>query len=421
MDLTPRLQLMNWLVSQGLTSLPENDLVRGFCEGCRAGGLELSRGLVFIDTLHPIFEGRGFRWNDTETDESDTFEYGPTREGDAAQNWRRSVFHHMLQNGHDDLQIDLSDCGSLDFSMIDDLAASGHRHFVAFVHRFGEAGTIGQMDCVYSYWVTRHVDGFGKQGLAALRDLVPVLGLAIKSAAQIDIARTLGRVYLGRDASEQVLRGRISRGVTERINAVLWFSDLRGSTAISESIGPDEIIPFLNDYAQAAIDAVHDEGGDVLKLIGDGVLAMFTNVDRAAAKRAALRAEHRLRHNMAELNARRAAARRPTTSAWVGLHVGDVFYGNIGSEDRLDFTVVGPAVNEVSRIASMCRSVDRELLASSDFHNGLDAAGRGYLVSTGRFALRGIGRAQDLYTLDPDVASDTAMAASYARYLANGM
>jgi adenylate cyclase len=418
MELTPRLRLMNWLVSQGLTGLPENDLVRGFCERCRAEGLDLSRGLVFIDTLHPIFEGRGFRWNDTETNESDSFEYGSTSEGNAAQNWRRSTFFHMLEHGHDELRIDLADCAALDFSMIPELAEKGHRHFVAFVHRFGEAGTIGQMDCVYSYWLTRRADGFDEQDMSALRDLVPVLGLAIKSAAQVDIARTLGRVYLGRDASEQVLRGRISRGVTERINSVLWFSDLRGSTAISESIAPDEIIPFLNDYAQAAIDAIHDAGGDVLKLIGDGVLAMFTNPDLAVAKRAALRAEHRFRHNMISLNARRAADGRPTTSAYVGLHVGEVFYGNIGSEDRLDFTVVGPAVNEVSRIASMCRSVDRELLASSAFRAGLDATGRGYFVSTGRFALRCIGRALDLFTLDPDITADEAVAGGYANYLA---
>jgi adenylate cyclase len=324
----------------------------------------------------------------------------------------------MLENGDGEMQIDLADCASLDFSLIDELAEKGHRHFLAFVHRFGEAGTIGEMDCLYSYWLTRRAEGFSEQGLSALRDLVPVLGLAIKSAAQVDIARTLGRVYLGRDASEQVLRGRISRGVTERINAVLWFSDLRGSTSISETIGPDEIIPFLNDYAQAAIDAIHDEAGDVLKLMGDGVLAMFTNEDMTSARRAALRAEHRFRRNMTTLNARRTAEGRPTTSAYVGLHVGEVFYGNIGSEDRLDFTVVGPAVNEVSRIASMCRSVDRELLASSAFGTGLDATGRGYLVSTGRFALRGIGRAQDLYTLDPDIASDEAVAGSYERYLA---
>ena len=419
MELAPRLDLMNWLVGQGLTGLPENDLLRGFCERCRADGIDLSRGLVFIDTLHPIFEGRGFRWNDTETNESDSFEYGPTGEGDAAQTWRRSTFFHMLEHGHDEMRIDLAECASLDFSMIDELAAKGHKHFVAFVHRFGEAGTIGQMDCVYSYWVTRQDTGFGEQGLSALRDLVPLLGLAIKSAAQVDIARTLGRVYLGRDASEQVLRGRISRGVTERINAVLWFSDLRGSTAISESIAPDEIIPFLNDYAQAAIDAVHEAGGDVLKLIGDGVLAMFTGTDIGNAERAALRAEHRFRRNMKAINARRSAEGRPTTTAYVGLHVGEVFYGNIGSEDRLDFTVVGPAVNEVSRIASMCRLVDRELLASADFRAGLDAPGRRYLVSTGRFALRGIGRAQDLYTLDPDIAGDESLGGGYARYLVN--
>ena len=206
--------------------------------------------------------------------------------------------------------------------------------------------------------------------------------------------------------------------MTERITTVLWFSDLRGSTAISESIEPGEIIPFLNDYAQASIDAIHDAGGQVLKLIGDGVLAMFTNENMAVAKRAALRAEHRFRHNMDVLNARRSADGRPVTTAHVGLHIGEVFYGNIGSDDRLDFTVVGPAVNEVSRIASMCRSVDRELLTSSEFRNGLDAAGRGFLVSTGRFALRGVSRAQDLYTLEPDILSDEVVAGKYARYVA---
>ena len=408
---------MNWLVSQGLTGLPESDLIRGFCERCRDGGLHLSRGQVFIDTLHPIYEGRGFRWNDRETNESDTFEYMSSSEGDAAKNWRRSAFHHMLESGYDELVLDLADCASLDFSMIDTLADKGHRHFLAFVHRFGDAGTLGQMDCFYSYWLTRRDEGFSDGELAALRDLVPVLGLAIKSAQQVDIARTLGRVYLGRDASEQVLRGRISRGVTERITAALWFSDLRGSTKISEGIGPDEIIPFLNDYAEASIDAIHEAGGDVLKLIGDGVLAMFTGEDLAVVRRAALRAEHQFRLNMDKLNARRSAEKRPVTTAYVGLHVGEVLYGNIGSEDRLDFTVVGPAVNEVSRIASMCNSIDREFLASSEFRAGLDAAGRRYMVSTGRYALRGVGRAQDLYTLDPEIAADEAIAGGYERYL----
>src|SRR6201985_3900039 len=307
MELSSRLRLMNWLAGQGLTGLSETDLLRGFCEGCRAEGLDLSRGIVFIDTLHPIYEGRAFRWSDVASNEGDSFQYGSTAAGDAARNWRRSPFFHMLERGHDEMLIDLADCASLDFSMIGELAEKQHRHFVAFVHRFGETGTLGQMDCLYSYWLTRREQGFGEGELAALRDLVPVLGLAIKSAQQMDIARTLGRVYLGRDASEQVLSGRISRGVTERINTVLWFSDLRGSTAISESIAPDEIIPFLNDYAQAAIDAIHDAGGGVLKRMGDGVLGMSTGGDMSAAKRAALRAEHKLRRNMRKINARRTS------------------------------------------------------------------------------------------------------------------
>lgn len=417
MELTPRLRLMNWLVSQGLQGLSENDLIRGFCERCRAGGLDVSRAMVFIDTLHPIFEGRGFRWNDTATNESDAFEYGSTAQGDNAQNWQRSVFYHMLENGHEEVALNLVDGEAKSFNMIDDLADRGHKHFVSYVHRFGEAGTLGQMDCVYSYFTTRRDEGFGEQGMAALRDLVPVLGLAIKSAAQVDIAKTLGRVYLGRDASEQVLRGRIVRGITEQIKAVLWFSDLRGSTAISEGMAPDEIIPFLNDYAQASIDAIHEAGGEVLKLIGDGVLAMFTNENMAVAKRAALRAEYSFRSNMRAVNARRVSEQRPVTTAHVGLHIGEVFYGNIGSDDRLDFTVVGPAVNEVSRIASMCRSVERELLTSQAFRNGLDATGRNYLVSTGRFALRGISRTQELYTLDPDIVADEVVAGKYERYL----
>jgi adenylate cyclase len=419
MELSARLDLMNWLVSQGLTGLPEPELIRGFCERCCDGGLHLSRGMAFIDTLHPIYEGRGFRWNDRPSNESDTFEYRSSAEGEAAKNWRRSVFHHMLENGHDEMQLDLADRASLRFSLISDLIDNEHRHMFALIHRFGDAGTLGQMDCFYSYFATRREQGFHDKELEALRDLVPVLGLAIKSAQQVDITRTLGRVYLGRDASAQVLRGRISRGVTERINAVLWFSDLRGSTKISEGIGPDEIIPFLNDYAEASIDAIHEAGGDVLKLIGDGILAIFTGEDMAAARKAALGAEHRFRLNIIELNDHRVKEGRPVTTAYVGLHIGEVFYGNIGSEDRLDFTVVGPAVNEVSRIASMCNSVDREFLASSEFAKGLDATGRRYLVSTGRYALRGIGRAQDLYTLDPDIASNEAMTGSYERYLKN--
>jgi adenylate cyclase len=219
--------------------------------------------------------------------------------------------------------------------------------------------------------------------------------------ALAQIARTLVEVYLGRDAGERVLSGRISRGVADRINAVIWYSDLRGYTRITDTAPPDEIIPLLNDYAAAVIDAVRAAGGEVLKLIGDGVLAIFRADDATQACRCALRAEERLSSTIEAVNQRRTAENRPVTSVYLGLHIGQVFYGNIGSEDRLDFTVVGPAVNEASRIAAMCRSVDRSVVVSSAFAAAAPEPERSRLVSVGRYALRGVGRAEELFTLDP--------------------
>ena len=236
-----------------------------------------------------------------------------------------------------------------------------------------------------------------------MRRLVPALGLAIKSAALASVADTLVQVYLGRDAGRRVLTGSIQRGVADRIEAALWFSDLRSYTAITDTAKPSEIIPLLNDYADAVITSIHEAGGDVLKLIGDGTLAVFRADSPAEACSCALRAEQNLRVRMKELNERRLAEEHPITSIYVGLHIGEAFYGNIGSVDRLDFTVVGPTVNETSRIASMCRSVDRPVLVSSAFADALPTEERTRLVSVGRFALRGVGKAQDLFTIDPEL------------------
>lgn len=226
--------------------------------------------------------------------------------------------------------------------------------------------------------------------------------LALKAASLARIAGTLAETYLGKDAARQVLRGRVSRGVRERIRAVLWFSDLRGYTTITDDSPPEEIIPLLNDYAEIVISAVHEAGGDVLKLIGDGALAIFKNEDRAAACRAALRAAAQMRAGVGALNTRRLAAGRPVTAVQLGLHIGEVFFGNIGSDERLDFTVVGPAVNETSRLVSLCRSVDRDILVSQKFVAGLPADERPRFVSVGRYALRGVRRPLELFTLDPD-------------------
>ena len=176
-------------------------------------------------------------------------------------------------------------------------------------------------------------------------------------------------------------------------------SDLRNYTRISDSAPPETIIPFLNDYADAIVSAIHEHSGDVLKLIGDGVLAIFPAEDRARACAAALDAVQDARESVEAVNERRRAQGLPTTDMYLGLHLGVVFYGNIGSKERLDFTVVGPAVNEVARIAALCRSVDQPILMSSAFADSV-AGDRRRFASVGRFALRGVGEPQELYTLD---------------------
>ena len=394
-------RIADWIIRRGLDGIDEIGLLREFCDKCRAAGLPVARGLAFIDTLHPVYEGRIFRWRDDGAEEEPTRDYGRSDQGAAADSWRASPFFHLLQTGGEEMRRRIGFGDSTDYPIIEEMKDAGHTDYILFIHRFAGETTIGEMDGVYSAWSTRHAEGFTDAQITALRRLVPALGLAIKSAALARISSTLVEVYLGKDAGQRVLAGRIQRGVTDRIEAVLWFSDLRSFTTITDTASPGEIIPLLNDYAEAVISSVHDAGGDVLKLIGDGTLAIFRDDDPGIACARALKAEREMRKRVSALNDKRGGEGRPTTSVYVGLHIGEVLFGNIGSTNRLDFTVVGPAVNETSRIASMCRSVDRPVLISSAFLEALPAYKRRDLVSVGRFALRGVGRAQDLFTLDP--------------------
>src|SRR5262249_15553838 len=213
----------------------------------------------------------------------------------AAASWQRSPFYRLIETGASELRRRIGAGHTEDFPILTDLKAEGSKDYVAFVHRFGATSVIGPMDCVYSSWVTASDGGFGEAHLVAWRRLVPAFALAVKCVSLARIARTLVEVYLGHDAGERVLSGRIARGVAERINAVIWYSDLRGYTKITDTAPPDEIIPLLNDYSAAAINAVRGAGGEVLKLIGDGVLAIFRADDAAQACCCALRAEASLR------------------------------------------------------------------------------------------------------------------------------
>ena len=400
-------ELAGWVTEAGLIGRTESEAMAGFCRRVTDAAVPLARAMVILDTLHPIYEGRVFRWRADLPDTVEAVDYGRTDEGEAAETWRRSPFFHLLQSGGKVMRRRLAAGDAADFPAIAQARDEGVTDYLALVHRFAAEGVIGEMDCVYSSWMTDAAEGFDDAAVEALKRLTPFLNLALKSAALARIAGTLVETYLGRDAGRRVLNGRIARGVAEKIDPVLWFSDLRGYTQIIDSAPPEQIIPLLNDYADVVVSAVHGHGGDVLKLIGDGILAIFTGEDRKRACLAALAAAARVRRDVVKLNASRAGAGLPTTEVYLALHVGNVFYGNVGSKDRLDFTVVGPAVNEVSRILAMSRSVEQDVLVSASFAEAVGPEMRRSLVSVGRFALRGVAQPQELFTPEPDLAVAT--------------
>ena len=368
MDYARYSPLIEWIAAAGLSGRRELALLEGFCTGAVTAGLPLARAVIGIDTLHPVLEGRVFEWN---RDAGGTIqsEYGRLDPESSDNKWLQSPFYRLYESGETTFRQRLGNEPPA-FPMLEDLRQRGMTDYVAMVNRFGDEGAIGMMDCTFSSWSTDRPGGFQDRDLAGLEFLVPCLALAIRSASITRIAETLVETYLGRDAGHRVLRGHIERGVAEKIGAVLWFSDLQGFTRITDTAPPEQIIPLLNDYADAIVSALQGHDGEVLKFMGDGILAIFTAAAAADTCRQALDAADDAIRRVAALNQRRTAADLPVTRFYLGLHVGDVFYGNIGSVDRLDFTVVGPAVNEASRIAAMCRALDQDVLLSSAFADG---------------------------------------------------
>nr|WP_275411555.1 adenylate/guanylate cyclase domain-containing protein [Shimia biformata] len=195
------------------------------------------------------------------------------------------------------------------------------------------------------------------------------------------------------------MRGEILRGTTERIGAVIMMFDLSGFTRLSETLEGDALIDMLNDYYGMVVDLIEARGGNVLKFIGDGLLAVFADNTELEAGRDALDTVLAIRDGMAETNTRRAAEQLPVTGCTMALHAGDVAYGNIGGRNRLDFTVIGPAVNTTSRLCGMCAHVDQPIVISARVARPHLQA-RSELVSLGTYRLRGVAERHELFTLD---------------------
>lgn len=239
---------------------------------------------------------------------------------------------------------------------------------------------------------------FGANGFAELREAVDLLTLLLNTIVEQDTKETLARVYVGQDPGRRVCAGMVHPGQVVSIDAAIWFSDLRGFTSTSEGLEPEALIERLNAYFEVVAAAIYEAGGEILKYIGDAVLAIFpvsNNLDRAAACRTAVAALRDVERRLAELNGRMRECGAPEYAHGVGLHVGTTSYGNIGGRERLDFTVIGRAVNIASRIEGQCGPCGASALCSAEFR---DLAGIGS-KPLGAFDLKGVAGQIELHAI----------------------
>jgi adenylate cyclase len=314
--------------------------------------------------------------------------------------WLISPFYAVLKSGQPSLRMRLDDTHVAGrFPILDELRAAGGTDYVAYVVGLGGDATLGAVDGVLASWLTDRPAGFTDAELTLIDRVMPTLALVKNAAQSIETTRTLLDVYLGRDAARRVLSGNIVRGQAEPITAVIWFSDLADFTRIADTLPREQLLVLLNDYAEAIVASLEGHGGNVLKFMGDGMLAIFPGADVTSAARRALAAARDARLAVAEVSARRGQTSLAVSDLYLALHVGELLYGNFGGPSRLDFTVLGPAVNEASRIAALSRTLDCKVILSSAFARALDR--RDALVSLGRYALRGVAAPQELFTPDP--------------------
>lgn len=398
MDRTRIEPIADWLTAESLKGTPDPDLFRGLCQQLVDAGLPLMRANVSYRSLHPLYGGHSLTWWRAEDMETTDWE---RRVESIGEGFKTSPYYHMITDNVPRLRFRLDQSNSeLPFPILNELREKGGTEYLGMAILFKEEDNLHAEAGMVSSWTGAGTGGFGADGIEALERLVPMLALGVKSGSNYRMAKAMMETYLGKDAGRRVLSGQIDRGSITSISAVLWFADLQGFTKMAEVLPQEDLVKLLNEYFDCMVGAVHAEGGQVLKFMGDGLLAFFPLDGGADACAQALRAADAVMAEVAELNVARRRANQPASDFYIALHLGEMMYGNIGSHDRLDFTVIGPAVNEVSRIEAMCRPLDRPLLISSAFAKAAGDCG-GRLVSVGRYALRGVQKPQELYTLVP--------------------
>jgi adenylate cyclase len=386
--------IVEWLLDPARTTDDSLLLFDEFCWRVVASGVPAARVIFSVRTLHPQLVGIGYRWwrSSGVSEESEV----PHATLDSAA-FKDSPIRRVFETGETlRRRLDIADA-PMDFPILAELKAEGMTDYLVMPigHRAGPS--------TWTSWSSDKPGGFTEGDLRAIERLSNVFSLRLDIHAARRIAANLLDAYVGKLSGRRVLKGEIKRGSGETIRAVIWTSDLRAFTALSDRTPGARVIELLNAYFERAAAAIQTEGGEILKFIGDGVLAIFPIATEAEAGDAAARALRAARATLEAIdafNASPAMAKETKLRMAVALHVGDVIHGNIGAPDRLDFTVIGPAVNLVGRLEALSKPLQRRILVSEDFAR----AHGGRLLSLGAHPLRGLSEPQEVHTPDDDIA-----------------
>ncbi len=398
-DKTLITEIGEWLVDQALSEPDIVEMFEAVCLRLYAAGVPLSRARVSWSTLHPLFQAETALWTRGSKPEFEQFPHQTERTDD----FLKSPMHFMFDNNIGAIRRRLEGPNKLvDFPVLQDLIDQGHTDYLTITTGFeGEADDRERaMLGLIVAWSSDRPGGFSDDDVAALHKIQRRFAVACKTAVQTRIAGNIVETYLGRQAGRQVLDGAIKRGDGQETQALVWFSDLRDSTALADTMAPDAYFNLLNDYYECTAGSAISHGGEVLDFIGDGVLAIFpyeTDAEFAAAASAATAALRDAESMRDELNVERSSKGLVPIRFGIGLNTGKVMFGNIGVEQRLTFSVVGPTVNEVERIEAMTKAVDANALVTRKIADNEP----GQWDSTGTHRLVGLSQEIELFAPKP--------------------
>ncbi|WP_262027508.1 adenylate/guanylate cyclase domain-containing protein [Microvirga sp. Mcv34] len=383
--------LQDWIIEQGLRGADVGSLIAGLAERLAAEGMPLVRVYLAMPTVNPTIRVYTHVW----TRSAGLLVEGVSHERNAHA-FQQSPFNFMMQTGQTSCHWLVDDPDARQFDVFEDIRREGGTDYLARLFSFDNASAPDLQGIGISFASDRP-EGFRSEEIERIDALLPLLGLAAYRMTLFDLTVGMLDTYVGLSAGRRVLSGEIRRGFGTTITAALLFADLRGFTALADTAGID-LIARLDRHLEAMADPVAEQGGEVLKFMGDGVLAAFPITEersREEACAAAIRAAQAALERNAETN-RRLVGETPL-SLDVALHCGDVFYGNIGAAGRLDFTVIGPAVNEVGRMEALCSDLDCSVILSDSVASASPVPVR----SLGRHRLRGIAAERELFTFAP--------------------